>query len=109
MFLGDYCSSSTPPSTSRVDIAMEMSPSKMQRSTEGAAEEDFTAFVESALSPLATGTYSQSADNSRDAPLLPSSQRSDASQQQIPHPLTTSLFIIAQLSVENGLVSVFLQ
>jgi hypothetical protein len=64
--------------------AMEMSPSKIQRSTEGGIEEDFTAFVESALSPLATGTYSQSADNSRDAPLLPSSQRSNASQQQIP-------------------------
>lgn len=67
-----------------MDIASTMlSPSKIQRSRES-AEEDFTAFVESALSPLATGAYNQSADNSRDAPLLPMSQRSNFSQQQIP-------------------------
>lgn len=49
------------------------SPTKIRRGAEG-AEEDFTSFVESALSPLASGNYTQSAENSRDAFSISNSQ-----------------------------------
>ena len=49
------------------------SPTKIRKGVEG-PEEDFTSFVENALSPLASGNYTQSAENSRDAFSISNSQ-----------------------------------